>query len=388
VPSLIDELREKRTELRAALDAILTRAAEDNDGTGRDLTGDEFAEHQQRAAELREIDDRIERCRDDEVRELRAAAARTAGQDEPYPLGQWLTRAITSASGAGAAFTPTAFPATFWDKLSAASVGLASGFSLISTDRDSVTIPRWTADPSAGWTAEAGTISSTDANADTVTATPRKLAGLQRTSNEALADSNPSLYERIAAGLVRSIALKADLGFYEGSGTAPEIRGLKNVSGIGSVSMGTNGATPTTLDPFADAIGTVVEANATPSVIVMHPRTWRTLSKIKEVSGSAVPVLQGEGNVGSAPRRSIYGLPVLLSSQLSITETQGTANNASSAYVYDASEVVVVRRSDVSVEIDRSRLFNSDESEIRAIARLDLIVPNPAAVVRIAGLLP
>lgn len=381
--SLLAELRTKRTELRAQLDQLITRAADEQ----RDLTGDEFGEHRDASAQLREVDDRIEQVRDDELRELRAAAARPAGQPA-NALGEWLTRAITGASGAGAAFTPTEFPATFFDKLSAASVGLSSGFSVISTDRDSVTIPRWTADPTAGWVAEAGTISSTDANGDSVTATPRKLAGLQRTSNETLADSNPSLYERIAAGLVRSIALKADLGFFEGSGTAPEIRGLKNVVGIGAVSMGTNGAIPTTLDPFADAIGTAVEANANPSVIVMHPRTWRTLSKIKEVSGSAVPVLMADGNPTQGPRRSIYGLPVLLSSQLSITETQGSATTASSAYIYDAAEVVVVRRQDVSVEIDRSRLFNSDESEIRAIARMDLVVPNPAAVVRIAGLLP
>jgi HK97 family phage major capsid protein len=384
LPNLLEELRERRAQARAAADELITRAADEE----RDLTPDEFRGYTDRTGELREIDDRIEQLQADEVRELRAAAARPAGTDDPHPLGTWLTRAITSGSGAGAAFTPAEFPATFFDRLTATSVGLASGFSVITTTRDSVTIPRWTADPSADWVAEAQVIASTDGNADTITATPRKLAGLQRVSNEALADSSPSLFERIGAGLVRSIALRADLGFFEGTGTAPQIRGLANVAGIGVVSAGANGGTPANLDLFADAIGTVVEANATPSVIVMHPRTWRTLSKVKETSGSAMPVLMADGTPGEAPRRSIFGLPVLLSSQLSVTETQGTATNASSAYVFDASEVVVVRRQDVAVEIDRSRLFNSDESEIRAITRMDLVVPNPAAVVRITGLLP
>ncbi|OZM84095.1 phage major capsid protein [Pseudonocardia sp. MH-G8] len=386
--TLLDDLRTRRAEVRTAADEIITRAAEGDEP--RDLTPDEFRAYQDRTGELREVDDRIEQLREDEVRQLRAAAARPAGADvDPHPLGTWLTRAITGASGAGAAFTPAEFPATFFDRLAAASVGLASGFAQITTARDTVTIPRWTADPSADWVAEAGVISSTDANADTITATPRKLAGLQRVSNETLTDSSPSLFERIAAGLVRSIALKADVGFYQGTGTAPQIRGLANVAGIGAVSAGANGATPANLDLFADAISTVVEANANPSVVVMHPRTWRTLLKVKETTGSAKPVLtDGAGAPGEAVRRSIYGLPVLLSSQLSTAETQGTANNASSVYVYDADQVVVVRREDVAVEIDRSRLFNSDESEIRAIARMDLVVPNPAAVVRIAGLLP
>jgi hypothetical protein len=78
---------------------------------------------------------------------------------------------------------------------------------------------------------------------------------------------------------------------------------------------------------------------------------------------------------------------VFLSSQLSITETQGSSSLASSAYVYDVSEVYAVLRQDVRVELDRSRLFNADQSEVRAIMRGDIVVPNPKAVCRITGIL-
>ena len=81
-------------------------------------------------------------------------------------------------------------------------------------------------------------------------------------------------------------------------------------------------------------------------------------------------------------------MPVYVSGQLSVAETQGTANNASSVYVYNAAEVVYVRRSEIELELDRSRLFNSDQSELRAKLRGDLVVPNPSAVVRIAGVTP
>ena len=60
---------------------------------------------------------------------------------------------------------------------------------------------------------------------------------------------------------------------------------------------------------------------------------------------------------------------------------------ANSAYVFDIENVVVVWRSDLEVEIDRSRLFNSDQSEIRAKLRADLIAPNPTGIVRLTGLL-
>lgn len=84
-------------------------------------------------------------------------------------------------------------------------------------------------------------------------------------------------------------------------------------------------------------------------------------------------------------------MPVYLSSQLAVNEIQGTANNASSAHVYQADQVVTVMRQDVRVERDSSRLFNGDQSELRAIVRADVVVPNPKdpkAVVRILGIIP
>jgi hypothetical protein len=56
--------------------------------------------------------------------------------------------------------------------------------------------------------------------------------------------------------------------------------------------------------------------------------------------------------------------------------------------VFSPSEVVFVRRQDATIELDRSRLFNQDMSELRAKLRADLIVPNPTAVVRIVGVRP
>ena len=51
-------------------------------------------------------------------------------------------------------------------------------------------------------------------------------------------------------------------------------------------------------------------------------------------------------------------------------------------------QLVLVRRLDASIELDRSRLFNIDASELRGKLRADLLVPNPSAVVRIEGVTP
>jgi HK97 family phage major capsid protein len=324
------------------------------------------------------------------------AAADMNGAGEKRTLGAWAAeefRALGEGSGSGSYLVPDQYLMSgVWDRLAAASVGLASGFTVIDTVRDQLHIPKVTADGgAAAWTAEGATITPGDPTLNEVIATPRKLAGLIQVSNETLADSNPALLDGgVFSPLLRNLALKLDLGFFEGVGTPPEIRGLKNVASIQTASMGVNGAAFTNLDPFADAIGLLAQANANATAIVMHPRSWQSLSKLKEQTASNnKPLLQeSAGSAGQGIERRIYGVPVYLSSQLSITETQGTSGAVcSSAYVYEASEVIAVRRQEARIEVDSSRLFNSDQSEVRGVLRFDVQVPNPTAVCRILGIL-
>ena len=148
--------------------------------------------------------------------------------------------------------------------------------------------------------------------------------------------------------------------------------------------MSVPGAQPS-LDLIADAIALIEAANTTATAIVLPPRTFGKLRKAKDTDGN---YLLGPAVAGQTPR-SLFGVPVYVSGQLSTIEAAGTAGNVgSSIYVYNAAEVVYVRRSEVELELDRSRLFNSDQSELRAKLRGDLIVPNPTAVVRVVGVTP
>lgn len=322
--------------------------------------------------------------------ELRGAVG--GGEGEQRLLGEWFaaeTRTLAEGSGSGQYIVPPDYLGQVWDRLAAASVAFRAGFRVIETDSDTLLIPRLTADVTANWTAEGATITASDPTIDELTAAPKKLAAITEVTNELIEDSNPDVLDLLMTNHLRSIALKFDLGVFEGSGTPPEIRGLKNVSGISEVSMGTNGAALANLDPFADAIGLLAAENAVATAIIMAPRTWTALSKLKEApSGNNKPLLVGEEVVDGIPRLSLYGVPVHLSSQLSVAEAQGTANNASSAYVVQADQVVIVRRREAHVEVDRSRLFHQDKAEVRTRARLDLVVPNPKAVVRVRGIIP
>ena len=55
----------------------------------------------------------------------------------------------------------------------------------------------------------------------------------------------------------------------------------------------------------------------------MHPRSWGELLKLHEATGSIKPLMTtGAGSPTEGVPRSIFGIPVYLTGQLSITETQ------------------------------------------------------------------
>jgi HK97 family phage major capsid protein len=303
-------------------------------------------------------------------------------------LGDLMVKALAEGSGSGSYIVPTEFLGDVWDRLAEQSVGLRSGFSVLDTRRDTLHIPRLNADLAAAWTAETDTITPSDPTLDEVLATPRKLAALTIFSNELRDDSTPAVGDVVMRNMLRALGLKLDLGFYEGSGTAPEIRGLKHVAGVQTLPVGgSNGGQLTDLDPFAEAIGLLAEANATATAIVLHPREWGTLLRLKRGAvDDNMPLLLDAVSEGPVP--AIYGVPVFLSAQLSTTETVGSSSDCSSIYVYEAREVVAVRRTDARLEISADAYFDSDQSAIRGIVRFDLVVPNPEAVVRITGIVP
>lgn len=298
-------------------------------------------------------------------------------------------RALTTASGSAGPVTPPELSTFLWDKLRARSIALASGVRIIRTDRSEIHWPRLTTDVAPDWYAEAETITAGDPAFDTLTAKPKKLAHRVVVSNEALDDSDPSLRDLLTTHLAAMLALKLDRDIFFGTAT-DGIDGLIGVAGIQSVVMGSGaGGALANLDPFADAIGLLMAANVPgPYAIAMAPRTWTTLTKVKEATGSVRPVLSGESAPTGSQAMSIYGLPVFVSSQFPVNETEGAATTATSAFVYAPNEVVLVQRTDVEIEWDRSRLFDSDQSEVRGKVRCDLIVPNPVAVVRVRGIIP
>lgn len=290
--------------------------------------------------------------------------------------------------------TPADVSTMLVDRLARTSVALSSGIKVISTDRTTVSWPQVISDPTPAFYNELDVIAPSDPVFATLTADPKKIAVRTEFSNEVLDDSVPDAATVVRNLMLRALSEKLDVTVFEGDAIADPkaFNGLKNTAGIQTVSMGTNGATITSLTPIADAVEMLELVNATAGAIVMHPRTWADLRLLRDDSGAAAGTggyfIDPLGNVSARP--TLFGTPVYLTTALSITETQGTASNASSIYVYATGEAgpILVRRQDVTIELDRSRLFDKDASEMRGKMRADLLVPQPSAVVRVVGVKP
>jgi len=278
--------------------------------------------------------------------------------------------------------------ATFvWDKLYPESVMLSAGIRVISTNRESLLFPAVTTAVDPSWTPEATEIAEGDPAWRQEAVTPSKLAHRVIISNEALDDAPIDLMGWIQAHVMRMMGLKLDAGLLEGhpTGGAAGVTGLKWTTGIQTIdAMGANGSALTNLDPIAKAIAALEQVNARPTALVMAPEVWYVAETLKDSNNRYL--LSPSQDPTQAPSRSLFGVPVYTTSQLSTTETKGTSTSTTSIYCFDGSQVVLVRRMDATLEVDRAQFFSSDESQLRAKLRASMVIPNPQAVARVTGI--
>jgi HK97 family phage major capsid protein len=407
VPTLLDELRQRRATAREASDAILTRAAEEQ----RDLTADELAEYQARVVEQREADDAIEAERDRELAELRAAATRRPGPATPrepvltreqsvydwlqargafdpaeVPLsfdrflrgmatGRWdgaeHERALAEGTiGAGGALVPSPLSARVIDLARNATRVFQAGAVTVPMTAQTLALARLTSEGSPAWKSENAAITAADMVFDRVTFTARTLVRLITLSVELFEDADPSSEDVIARSFAGQMAVELDRVALLGTGTAPEPRGVLNQSGVTLTSHGANGANITNYDWWLDAKGAVLAGNFEPNAHIQAPRSSTSLSKLKEATTNAY----------MAPPAGM--LPMLTTKSIPINVTTGTSTDTSYIFTADWSNLLVGIRTDFTLRFLGERyLADNLQYAFLAYLRADVQLAQPAAFV-------
>ena len=164
---------------------------------------------------------------------------------------------------------------------------------------------------------------------------------------------------------------RLDQQILTGDGTAPNLRGIHNVVGIG---VQAKGADPTPDAVYKAMTKVRVTGKAIPSGVVFHPNDWQEVRLLRTADGLYI-----WGSPSEAGPERIWGLPVIQSA----FETEGEALTGD---FRNHSELAFRSGVDVQVSSEHSTYFTENKLAIRAEFRVALIVDRPAAFTEITGI--
>lgn len=238
------------------------------------------------------------------------------------------------------------------------------------TDATRTHLPLVTGDPSAAWVAEGDEIGASDPTVDDIIVTPSKIAGLSIITNELAADTSPAAASIVGSGLSRDIARKIDVAFFGSKGVSlVQPAGLEDLAGVSDVDAG---AAWGNLDPFAEAIANAEGFGLGIDSFVANPADALLLAQLKESASSNRPLLGADPS--NPTRRGLQGVRLFTSPAV----TEGTV------WGIPQLRALLVRRSNVDLQVDRSAYFTSDRTAIRATMRIGFAFPQAAAIQKIA----
>ena len=221
-------------------------------------------------------------------------------------------------------------PEEFITSLVNTSQVLALGATRLSGLNQSASIPRQTGNVSASWMAEDSTITESNATFDAVTLTPKQVSGRVAYSKKLLVQGLPSIEDLMRADLSRQIGLAIDLAAINGSGSSNQPLGILNVSGIGSVAGGTNGAAPTYAHMIALETA-LANANADNGSLgyLTNSKVRGKLKNTEKASSTGMFVWEA-----GATFDRVNGYKAAVSNQMPSNLTKGSASGVCSAIIF------------------------------------------------------
>jgi HK97 family phage major capsid protein len=275
-------------------------------------------------------------------------------------------RALAEGSDStGGVTVPDITSAQLIDRMRARLVLTRLGAQIVPLTTDKTTIARLDTDPIAAWRLENAPVAESDPTFSGAVFQARTLAVLVKASRELVEDSL-NIVEALENAFARSMAVELERVALAGSGTPPEPRGIRNTTGVHESS-----ASLTSYDALIDLAALVWGANAVVNGMVMAPRTYATIGKLKNTLTDPLgvpPVLSG--------------IPMEQTTAVSITES----TDKSTLYLGDWTQLLLGIRTQVRVELLRERFVDNLQYGWVAYLRADVALAHPAAFGRLISI--
>lgn len=278
-------------------------------------------------------------------------------------------------NSAGGYMIPLSVMPGFIDRLRSSATFVQAGARTLLLEGAKTRIVKIENDPSASWRAENAAVVEGQPTFGALDFVPKSLAVLVRASIELLQDS-ANAQDALEHTIVNAIALELDRAAYFGTGNDNQPRGLFNTDGVNVVSLGANGGAITNYDPFIDAMyETELRNSRENTAAVMHPRTMRTLRKLKD--GQSQPLRMPT---------DVEALPKLTTTSFPIDQAQGTGTNLSSIVQGDFAHAILGIRQQLVIKLLDQPFADHLQVGFLAYMRADVQFSRPAAFTKVTGI--
>lgn len=216
-------------------------------------------------------------------------------------------------------------------------------------------------------TAEAGTKPQAGITMEVITEAPATIPAWVNITRQAAADA-PQLVGYIDGRLRYALRRRADAQSINGNGTAPNLRGLANRSGINTLAVT---GPETAAVSIRKAITLMEEDEAVPEIVVLNPAD----AEVFDLTNLASAGLHAVPNVAGPSATTAWGL----------TQVRSTAIPSGTALLIDPMAVAVLDRQEVTAYMTDSHASNFTSNILTLLleCRLGLALFDPAGVCKV-----
>lgn len=260
-------------------------------------------------------------------------------------------------------------------------------FQRVTTNSDTLLVPKRLTGVTAYWIGENTTITTSDPTASMVQLVLKKIAAATKVSNELLADNAISVAQWLSEEYSLSISAALDDAAFNGTGTSSYggIRGLAQIddgthtASIASAASGNTSVASLDIDDYLGALAKLPRYAIGTSAWYMHPSVYHnSVQRMMLSSGTAgsgtIGALSGgntAANLAQGTPNTFLGLPVVYALKMSAAPTTGQI----AAYVGDLSMAgILATKGEMQIASSQDRWFEADQTGYRCTLRADLVV--------------
>ena len=249
---------------------------------------------------------------------------------------------------------------------------MRAGAQMLTGLQGNIAIPRMAGAATAYWVTESNAPTESQQAFDQVTMSPKTVGAFTDLSRKLLLQSSVDVEGLVRRDLATVLGLEIDRVALNGSGIAPQPRGVLQTSGIGAVVGGTNGLAPTWAH-IVELWSDVAAANADfgTTAFVTNSKVIGKLMTTEKATGTAQFVCPGFPDASGVT--SIAGARAVVSNQVPSNLTKGTSSGVCSAIAFgNWADLIVGMWGVLDLMVDP--YSNSTSGTVRVVALQDVDV--------------